>query len=84
MNITCYFNGESSKKCDLNKQSNDGEECKKAREGSLNDSLALNSVVLGDVFTGSLQSPECGEILFKCFRNVEQKISKMTELVKTT
>ena len=34
------------------------------------DSFALNSTVLGDIFTGSLQSPECGEILIKCLRSV--------------
>ena len=41
---------------------NDGEDYKKPREGSLNDSFALNSTALEDVFTGSLQSPECGKI----------------------
>ena len=48
------------------------------------DSFALNSTVLGDIFTGSLQSPECGEILIKCLRSVEQKMNEMIAMVKTT
>ena len=43
---------------------------KKVREGGLSDSFALNSTALEDAFTGSLQSPECGEILIKYLRSV--------------
>ena len=72
------------KKSDLSGQSNNGKDYKKTKEGSLNDSFALNSMILEDVFTGSLQSPECGEILIKCLRNVQQKMNEMITLVKTT
>ena len=48
MNTAGCFNSRSSKKHDLS-------DYKKRREGSLNDSLALNSTALEDVFTGSLQ-----------------------------
>ena len=46
MNINSYFNSGSLKKRDLSKQSNDGEDCKKPRVGSLNYSLGLNSTAL--------------------------------------
>ena len=49
------FSNSSSKKRDLSNQSCNGEEPKKAREGSLNDS----SVSLDDVFTEGMKSPEC-------------------------
>ena len=77
MNTAGCFNSRSSKKHDLS-------DYKKRREGSLNDSLALNSTALEDVFTGSLQSPECGEISIKCLRNVQQKMNEMIAMVKTT
>ena len=35
-----------------------------------------------DVFTGSLQSPECGETLIKCLQDVEQRMSEMIKLLK--
>ena len=34
------------------------------------------------VFTGNLQSAECGDILIKCLRNVEQKMNEIIALVK--
>ena len=77
MNTAGCFNSGSSKKHDLS-------DYKKRREGSLNDSLALNSTALEDVFTGSLQLPECGEISIKCLRNVQQKMNEMIAMVKTT
>ena len=82
MNIFGYFKSGSSGKRDLSEQSNDGEFCKKPRKGSLNDSIALNSTALEDVFTGSLQSPECGETLIKCLQDVEQRMSEMIKLLK--
>ena len=39
--------------------------------------IALNSTALEDVFTGSLQSPECGEILIKCLQMLHQKRTKL-------
>ena len=46
--------------------------------------FALNSTALEDVFRGSLRTPECGEILIKSLRSVEQKMNEMIALVKTT
>ena len=63
MNIASYFKSGNSKKRDLSDLSNDDEDYKKPRESTLSDSFALNSMALEYVFTGSLQSPECGEIL---------------------
>ena len=51
-------------------------------KGSLTDSIALNSTAFEDVFTGNLQSPECGEILIKSLQDVEQRMSEMIKLVK--
>ena len=82
MNIASYFKSGSSKKCDLSDQSND-DGYKKPREGSLSDSFALNCTALEDVFTGSLHSPECCEILIKCLKSVKQKTNKMLAMVKT-
>ena len=36
-----------------------------------------------EIFTGSLQSPECGEILFKYMTSVEQKMDEIIAMVKT-
>ena len=74
MNITSHFKSGSSKKSDLSDKSNDDEDYKKPREGSLSDSFALTSTAMEDVFTGSEQSLECGEILLKCLRSIEQKM----------
>ena len=84
MNIASYFKSASSKKCDLSDQSNDDEGYKKPREGSLSDSFALNCTALEDVFTGTLHSPECREILIKCLKSLKQKMNKMIAMVKTT
>ena len=54
MDVSKFFNS-SSKKGDLNDQSCNGEEPKKARERSLNDS----SVSLDDVSTEGMKSPKC-------------------------
>ena len=84
MDVSSSFKNGSWKKRDLSDQLNDGEDYKKPREGSLNYSFALNSMALEDVITGSIQSPECGEILIKYLRNVEQNMKKVIEPVKTT
>ena len=65
MDISKFFNS-SSKKRDLSDQSCNGEEPKKAREGSLYDS----NVSLDDVFTEDMKSPECLHILVNCMKNI--------------
>ena len=78
MDISKFFNS-SSEKRDLSDQSCDGEEPKKAREGSLNDS----SVSL-DVFTEGMKSPECLHILVNCMKNIEAKIKEIWEMNQVT
>ena len=73
MDISKFFNS-SSKKRDLRDQSCNGEEPKKAREGSLNDS----SVSL-DVFTEGMKSPECSHVL-NFMKNIETKIKEIWEM----
>ena len=68
-----FFNS-SSKKRDLSDQSCNGEEPKKAREGSLND-----SGVSLDVFTEGMKSPECLHILVNCMKNIDAKIKEIYE-----
>ena len=75
MDISKFFNS-SSEKRDLSDQSCDGEEPKKAREGSLNDP----SVSLDDVFTEGMKSPECLHILANCMENIETKIKEIWEM----
>ena len=79
MDISKFFNS-SSEKRDLSDQSCDGEEPKKAREGSLNDS----SVSLDNVFTEGTKSPECLHILVNCMKNIEAKIKEIWEMNQVT
>ena len=60
-----------SKKRDLNNQSDSGEQQKKAREGSSEENLEV-----GSVFTTSMDSPECLQILFNCLQNVEKVVRR--------
>ena len=79
MDISKFFNS-SSKKRDLIDQSCSGEERKKVREGSLNDS----SVSLDDVFTEVMKSPECLHILVNCMKNIKAKIKEICETNQVT
>ena len=71
MDISKFFSS-SSKNRDLSDQSCSGEEPKKAREGSLNDS----NVSLDDVFTEGMKSPKRLHILVNCMKNTEAKKRK--------
>ena len=71
IDVSIFFNS-SSKKRVFNNQSCNGEEPKKARGGSLNDS----SVSLADVFIEGTKSSECLHILVNCLKNIEAKIKK--------
>ena len=79
MDISKYFNS-SSKKRDLSNQSCSGEEPKKAKEGSLNDS----NVSLDHGFTEGMKSPECLRILVNCMKNIEAKIKEIWEMNQVT
>ena len=54
------------KKRDLSNNSNDGETSKKPREGSLNTSTS--SDIPDDLFTESLNDPDCVAILLNCIK----------------
>ena len=75
MDISKFCNS-SSKKRDLNYQSCNGEEQKKAREGSLNNC----NVSLDDVFSEGMKSRECLHTLVNCIKNIEAKIKEIWEM----
>ena len=69
MDLKKYFNS-GSKKRDLSSEtSTSGDDPKKIREGSLDDSSNPD-----DVFTEGLSSPDCVKVLHNCIKNVEKQI----------
>ena len=64
----------------MSDQSCNGEEPKKAREGSLNDS----SVSLDDVFTEGIKLPEFLHILVNCMKSIEAKVKEIWEMNQAT
>ena len=77
MDITKFL--QVSKKRDLRDQSDSGEQQKKAREGSLEENPEVDSV-----FTTSMDSPECLQILFSCLQNVEKSVKEIHEMQEKT
>ena len=73
MDITKFLR--VSKNRDLNNQLDSGEQQKKAREGSSEDNLEV-----GSVFTTSMDSPECLQILFNCLQNVEKSVKEIYKM----
>ena len=62
-----------------------GEDPKKAREGSLDCSqISQTSDIPDDVFTKSLNSPNCVAILFNCLKNLESKMKEISVSSKET
>ena len=72
--ITTFFVRGNFRKIGLSNQSEKGNETKKPREGSLEESQVLNSSALVGAFTNSLKAPKCVEIFINCFRNVESQM----------
>ena len=68
------------KKQDISGTSNQEECAKKLKEGSLKTSRASN--FQGEVFTESLKSSDCVNILFSCIKNVEKQITQIFENTK--
>ena len=68
-----------SKKRDLSNQSDSGEQQKKAREGNLEENPEV-----GSVFTTSIDSPECLQILFNCWQNIEKSVKEIHEMQEKT
>ena len=77
--ITKYFH-RNSKKQDLSDNSNQEKSSKKLKDGSLNTSRV--SDIPSEVFTESLKSPDCVNILFSCIKNVEKQITQIFENTK--
>ena len=77
MEISNCF-AKSGKKRDLSNKSENGEDAKKIRDGSLNSSqISQTSDIPDQVFAGSLESPECVTNLFNCIKNVEKQIKEI-------
>ena len=70
----------NSKKRDLSDNLNQEESSKKLKDGSMNTSRV--SVIPGKVFTESLKSLDCVNILFSCIKNVERQITQMFKNTK--
>ena len=84
MSLTKYifkFFEKASKKRDLSDQSKICKDPKKMREESSTGSL---TEMADDVFSESLKSPECIEILFNCLRNVERQTKEIYTLAHST
>ena len=77
MNITKF--SRVSKKRDLSDQSDSREQPKKARDGSLEKNPEVDNV-----FTTSMDSPECLQILFNCLQNVEKSVKEIHEMQEKT
>ena len=65
--ITQFFD---KKKRDLSSKSNDGEDSKRPRESSLDESIANTTNT--DVFTESLKSEDCVAVLYNCLKKLEE------------
>ena len=74
--ITKYFE-RNSKKQDPSGNLNQEEGAKKLKEGSLNSSRARD--IPDEIFTKSLKSPDCVNILFSCIKNVKKQITQIFE-----
>ena len=66
---------QTSKKRDLSNQSIVENNKKKVKEGILEENSEVDSV-----FTNSIDSPECLQILFNCYRNVEKSVKEIHEI----
>ena len=82
--ITKFFQ-RGTKKRDLSKKSETGEDPKKVREGSLDCSqVSQTSDTPDDIFTERLNSPDCVAILFNCLKNLESKMRETSVSSKET
>ena len=80
MDIAKFFDVKSSKKRVLSsEQSETGDEPKKQKEGSRNES---STSTLDDVFPEGLKNPDCVLILANCLRSFEQQVKEMFDLAK--
>ena len=83
-NITKFFQRETKKR-DLSDKSEIGKDPKKVREGNLDCSqISQTSDMPDDIFTESLNSPDCVAILFNCLKNLESKMREISVSSKET
>ena len=69
MDLKKYFNSGSKKQNLSSDTLTSGDDPKKIRDGSLDDSINPD-----DVFTEEWSSPDCVKILYNCIKNVENQI----------
>ena len=82
--ITKFFQ-RGTKKRDSSDKSETGEDPKKVRESSLDCSqISQTSDIPDDIFTESLNSPDCVAILFNCLKNLESKMREISVSSKET
>ena len=82
--ITKFFQRGTNKR-DLSNKSETGEDPKKVREGSLDCSqISQTSGIPDDIFTKTLNSPDCVAILFNCLKNLESKMKEISVFSKET
>ena len=63
----------------MSEKSETGEDPKKVREGSLDCSqISQTSDIPDDIFTESLNSPDCVAISFNCLKNLESKMREIS------
>ena len=81
MDISKFFEVKSStKRVFSSEQSETGDEPKKQKEASRNES---STSTLDDVFAEGLKNPDCVLILANCLRSLEQQVKETFDLVKT-
>ena len=69
----------------MSDKSGTGEDSKKVREGSLDCSqISQANDIPNDIFTESLNSPDCVAILFNCLKNLESKMREILVSSKET
>ena len=81
MDIANFFDMKSSKKRVFSsEQSETGDEPKKQKVGSKNES---STSILDDVFPEGLKNPDCVLILANCLRSLEQQVKETFDLAKS-
>ena len=62
----------------MSSKSNDGQDSKKPRESSLDESIADGTNT--DVFTESLKPEDCAAILYNCMKKLEEEMKKVLQM----
>ena len=62
----------------MSSKSNDGQDSKKPRESSLDESIA--DATNTDVFTESLKPEDCAAILYNCMKKLEEEMKKVLQM----